>query len=222
MLHGRPVRLYLTFACFLIGLLAVMQLRTQTNLARIQPPSQSDQAQVVSNLVEANSKLGQEISRLENQLAQFGQGSRAEIDALIQEIDQLKILSGEAEASGPGVEVWLSREISVPDMVDLINEVRNSGSEAITINNLRVINRSSVSGDGTSMLIDNQPIHPPFVLQALGDSETIERALERKGGLVSLLSVNYPGLTVRVTKYDKLLLPSYQAQQRMSAAQKAG
>src|SRR3989304_265448 len=146
MLHGRPVRLYLTFACFLIGLLAVMQLRTQTNLARIQPPSQSDQAQVVSNLVEANSKLGQEISRLENQLAQFGQGSRAEIDALIQEIDQLKILSGEAEASGPGVEVWLSREISVPDMVDLINEVRNSGSEAIAINNLRVINRSSVSG----------------------------------------------------------------------------
>ncbi|TAK37131.1 MAG: DUF881 domain-containing protein [Chloroflexota bacterium] len=221
MLRVSKPRLYLTLACFLIGLLAVMTLRTQSNLARMQPPSPSDQAQVISNLVDANSNLEQEISRLDNQLAQFGQGARAQAEALMQELGKLKVLSGEAEATGPGVEVWLGREISVPDMVDLINEMRNAGAEAIAVNDLRIITRSSVSGGGANMLIDNQPISAPFVLRALGDPETIERALERKGGLVSLLRVNYPGLTVRVTKYDKLVLPVYQMEQ-MPTAQKAG
>ena len=220
-LLGGTARMYITVACFLLGLLAVMQLRTQTNLARTQAPSLSDQAEVISNLVESNANLRKEITRLENQVDKFGQGSGAELDALIQELQKLRAVTGESDVSGPGVEVWLSRDISVPDMQDLINELRNAGSESIAINSRRIIGQSSVTGGEDAILIDGHPVKAPFVMHAIGDADTLERAIERKGGLVSLLRVNYPGLTVRVTKYEKLILPPRPQHQEFTFTQRA-
>src|SRR3990172_3900638 len=90
MLRGHPPRLYITAACFLLGLVAALQLRTQTTPARTQAPSLSDQAQVISNLVESSANLRKEVNRLENQVGKFGQGSGAELDALVQELNKLK------------------------------------------------------------------------------------------------------------------------------------
>ena len=89
------------------------------------------------------------------------------------------------------------------------NELRNAGVEAIALDGYRIIVRSVVAREGTDLSIDGNRLLPPYRLQAIGQPDTIEKALLRRGGLVSLLEYAYPGLKITVTKSDSLTLPAH-------------
>jgi uncharacterized protein YlxW (UPF0749 family) len=135
---------------------------------------------------------------------QINGGSK--LEELVNELNQLKIINGLAEASGPGVEVEINEAISLVEMQDMINELRNAGAEVLAINDQRLIVSSVIAADADGIVVDGVKLSRPYVFQALGHPETIERALVRKGGLVALLESNYEGLKIKVTKRDRLIL----------------
>jgi len=202
----------LTILCFVLGLLLMAQFRTQRMTSRsILSASSTDQLAIISSLVENNARLREEMEALEKQLSEYQQATgRAVLGPLVEELNKVKIINGLVEVSGPGVEVSIDGPIGVLDVQDLINELRNVGVEALTINGERLTLYSVVtSTEDGAITVNATQLSRPYILQAIGQPETMETALLRRGGLIATLERNYEGLAVSVVKREKMVLPVY-------------
>ena len=81
------------------------------------------------------------------------------------------------------------------------------------------MSRSVIATDeANSITIDEQPLAPPYYLDAIGEPDTLLHALQRKGGLIALLEARNPALRITVTEHatgnkpDWLKLPKSTAE----------
>jgi uncharacterized protein YlxW (UPF0749 family) len=173
--------------------------------------SSADQLVIISSLVENNARLREEMEALEKQPNEYQQVTgRARLEALVEELNKVRIINGLVEVSGSGVEVSLDGPIGVLDVQDLINELHNAGAEALTINGERLTLYSVIAStqDG-AITINGTQLSRPYILQAIGHPETMETALLRRGGFIAVLQRNYEGLAVSVVRREKMVLPVY-------------
>lgn len=192
-----------------LGLLLVVQLRTQRSVR--QAADGAEWENVVAELIDGNARLRDEIEALEGQLAELQDvnGGGAVLESLVDEVNYLRIANGLVEVSGPGVEVEIVTPVSVPDLQDLINELRNAGAEALAMSGYRIVAWTAIGTDGQDVTVDGQPVQVPYQLKAIGDMHTLEVALTRPGGLVSLLEQAHGAKSIRVSRQEKVTLPVY-------------
>ena len=202
--------LSLAVVCLGLGLLLAAQLRTQ-QVAR-QAARTEDWEFVVADLVDSNARLREEVTVLRGQLAdlQEAEGGGALLQSLVDEVNYLRMVNGRVAVSGPGIEVVINGPISVLDLHDLINELRNAGAEALALNGWRIVAWSAIGTDGQHVTVDGQPVQSPYRLQAIGDPHTLEVALLRPGGLVDLIQQFSEGVSIGTEQVDKLTLPVYE------------
>ncbi len=214
LLTGRPAQVSITVLCFVLGLLVVMQLRTQGRIAKAaQAQSNLDQSRVISDLIDANAKLDRQVDDLDMQLNKYRYApDESNLDTLVADLNRLKIINGLVEVSGPGIAIRVDGEMTATDMQDLVNELRNAGAEAIALNDQRLIVNSVIAADRGGLSANGVRVTSPYVFQAIGQPDVLERAIERKGGLVPILRYNYPSVSITLTKHerDKLTLPMFQ------------
>lgn len=201
------VALLLTAVCMALGALLVVQLRKQQE-SRL-PARSEDWAWVVADLVESNVRLREEIKMLQMQLAELQdvQGGGPVLQSLVDEVNQLRIINGLVEVSGPGIEILIAGPVSVLDLHDLINETRNAGAEALSLNGHRLVAWSAISTDGESVTVDGQAVQAPYRVQAIGDARVLETALVRPGGILGLLAQSRGGISTAVQQKERLTLP---------------
>jgi len=201
------VLLSLAAICLVLGLLLVVQLRTQWGTG--QATDGAEWENVVAELIDGNARLRDEIEALQGQLAdlQDAEGGGAVLESLVDEINHLRIANGLVEVSGPGIEAVIATSVPVPDLYDLLNELRNAGAEALALNGHRIVAWSAIGTDGQHATVDGQPVQVPYQLEAIGDAHTLEVALMRPGGLVSLLQEAHGATTIRVSQREKITLP---------------
>jgi uncharacterized protein YlxW (UPF0749 family) len=211
-MRSHSTQLSLTILCFVLGLLLMAQFRTQRMTSRaLLTASSAEQLAIISSLVENNTRLREEMEALEEQLGEYQQATgRAVLGPLVEELNKVKIINGLVEVSGPGVEISIDGPIGVLDVQDLINELRNVGAEALTINGERLTLYSVVaSTEDGAITVNATQLSRPYILQAVGQPETMETALLRKGGLIATLEHNYEGLAVSLIRREKMVLPVY-------------
>lgn len=209
--HISSAHLLVAITLFVVGLLAVMQLRTQIRtVSAVQTRSTTDQALIMSKLIESNAVLRQTVDKLEAQIARYQTTSEEErLEAMVSDLNRLKIVDGAAEVVGEGVEISIKGKLGASALQDIINELRNSGAEAIALNRQRIVARSIVAGDESSLILDGARLRPPYLLEVVGPAQTMERALERKGGLLQLLRYNDPTLLIQVEMKQQVVIPIY-------------
>ena len=208
-MKSRSAQLSLAIVCLLLGLLLVAQFRTQRMTdSSLLSASSADQLLIISSLVENNARLREEMETLEEQLSEYQQVARRTVlEDLVEELNNVRIINGLVEVSGPGVEVSIDGPIGVLDVQDLINELHNAGAEGLTIHGERLTLYSVIGSpeDGV-MTINGTQFSRPYVLRAIGHPETMETALIRSGGLIATLERNYEGLVVSVIKRERMVL----------------
>jgi len=213
-MKSRLTLLVITLVAFLIGVLAMAQFATQQRInARRATASGVEGALLISNLVEANARLRQEVSELNAQLNNYrGTTSQAQVQAMTDDLNRLKILNGAVEVSGPGVRVTLDGPATVLDLQDLVNELRNAGTEALSLNNRRIVASTVIlpQADG-SIQVDGVATRRPYGFVAIGDAATLETALLRPGGLLTVFSNSREGIRVNVEKQADLIVPAQPA-----------
>lgn len=193
----------------LVGLLIFAQFRSEGTLrSATVGTSTSDRAGLIAGLVDANLRLRDEVSALQTKLADLGQQGDS-LPALVDELNQLKLVNGLLEVTGPGVVVVLDGPLSAVELQDLVNELKNAGAEAIALNGQRLIARSVIISTDTGISVDATPISRPFVLQALGDANTILTAVTRKGGLLVSLQAAHPALQAQADEVAELTIPVF-------------
>ena len=203
-MNSTRAQILIGIVCLLLGVTLVTQFRTQ-RLSREQVPSSAtDQATYISQLYASNVELRQQVSELSEEMAGYDTGSdgKSNLDKLVRDLQNLRMANGEIEATGPGVTVLVNGNLTVFELQDLVNELRNASAEAIAVNGVRVVTRSAILADESGgILIDRQPLARPYRLEAIGDPHTLGPALERKGGLIALLEAGNSDLQIEVNKH---------------------
>lgn len=140
-------------------------------------------------------------------------------DAEIQ-IKKANKMIGVSEVKGPGVIVTLqdskantANVLNISDLLvhdldvlSVINELKNAGAEAISINDQRIISTSAISCEGNVININGEKVGAPFIIKAIGLPESLD-ALSRPGGYLSLLK-GY-GIEVDLKKSNDITIPKY-------------
>lgn len=123
------------------------------------------------------------------------------------EIEENEKLMGVTDVKGEGITINIldgNDLIHQEDLIILIDELKNSGSQAISINDQRIINSTYIFCDGSVILIDGIKIGNPFTIKAIGNSETIYGALTRNKGYVETLEKS--GIDIKIEKNKEITI----------------
>jgi len=94
------------------------------------------------------------------------------------------------------------------DLLMLVNELKNAGAEAISINGERIINTTSITCDGNVILINGNKISSPFEIKAIGSQEALLGAIQRPGGYLEYELEPY-GLVTSIEKQENITIYKY-------------
>lgn len=93
------------------------------------------------------------------------------------------------------------------DLRNIVNELKNAGAEAISINDQRIVTTTAITCIGNVIKINDEKVSSPFVIKAIGYPESLESALNRGGGFLDLL--NEKGIETPIKKLDKVQITKY-------------
>lgn len=212
-----------------LGLLIAAQMQSQPPQA---PTASGDSRQVaaatVQRLEEEQAELKREISQLRSQIAAKQQEiskTKSALAGLTSELERLRLAAGMVAVKGPGVRVVLddSTTKTVPadedpafylvheyHLRDVLNLLWASGAEAISLNNERIVGTSSVYCVGSTILVNNTRMSPPFEIIAIGNAAAMEEALNNPSNLRALKTrVKVYGVQLRIARVKELTVPAY-------------
>jgi uncharacterized protein YlxW (UPF0749 family) len=204
-------RLTIAAVLFILGLLVVVQVRAQAGGSGLAALSTQDLTVLVANLNSRNDQLRTEVAALERNLTVLADGSargETSIGQLRADLARVRIYSGLDPVGGPGVTITVGGAIDGEGVEDLLNELRNSGAEAIAVGDVRVVPGTVVAGSIGSLSVEGVALPAPFEIRAIGSPETLTGSLTRVGGIVAQLATTYPGAMVTVTPVERLELPA--------------
>ncbi|MCZ4497747.1 MAG: hypothetical protein JWQ74_300 [Marmoricola sp.] len=172
---------------------------------------QADLIQALNGLQAASRRNEQDIRDLEGTKASLQDNSEKTAAALQQardELGSLGVLAGTLPATGPGVRITVqvpTSGISLNYLLDGIEELRDAGAEAMEINDaVRVIAQTSFEAATGGVNIDGQVVKAPFVIDAIGDPESLTTALRFPGGFVDDLELDEGKVTIEQEKNIKI------------------
>jgi uncharacterized protein YlxW (UPF0749 family) len=151
-------QLTIALVAFVLGLLVVVQLRTQSSQAAFAGMSSQDLTVLVANLDDRNDQLRAEIATLQRNLEVLQQNADrgdASVDELRADLRRLRLYAGMEPATGPGVSVLVRGPIDGSGVEDLVNELRNAGAEAMAIEDVRLVPGVVAVGATGAVMLDD-------------------------------------------------------------------
>lgn len=140
-------------------------------------------------------------------------------------LESLKKDVGLSEIRGNGLEITLDDSpfalrksvssseaelIQAADIRDVVNVLNAADVDGISVNNQRIIATSPIISVGTTLLVNNSYIAPPFTISAVGDTDVMLQRLLNEKLLSSLYdrSAKYK-LLFKIAKKDLVTVPRY-------------
>ncbi|WP_156373997.1 DUF881 domain-containing protein [Cellulomonas sp. Leaf334] len=181
--------------CAGLGFALVAQVRQsgETDLAGMR---QGDLVRILDETTNRGDALAREAADLARERDDLLSGSdrrQAALDALRRSAETQGILAGRLPAEGPGVIVTLTesdRPIKPFTMLNMLEEMRNAGAEAIQLNDQRITASSAFTGTGGAVVLDGVELSAPYRWIAIGDPDNIAPALQIPGGAMAQVRNN--------------------------------
>ncbi len=167
-----------------VGFAGVTQIRTTEEDSTYSGLRQQDLIDVLNGLAGTTQRTQAEIDRLANEREELLSDStqrEAALERTRREVDALNVLAGLVPVTGPGVRVTIEEEtgpVLVSTFLDVVQELRSVGAEAIQVNGeVRLVAQSSFEPGVGGIVIDGTLVEPPYVIDAIGDANTLAGAM---------------------------------------------
>ena len=139
---------------------------------------------------------------------------------LEEELKKLEQALGRTDVEGEGVIITLSDSkwdvkgalnpssllVHDEDVLSVINELKNAGAEAISINEQRVVPSTGIICGGNVIEINKEKVGAPFEIKAIGLPEQLA-GLERPYGYLEVLKE--AGIQVKLERSNNITIPKY-------------
>ena len=210
-MRNRFAQLSLFGVALLIGLLLVGQLRSQQRPVELRTLSPQELSGLVQSLSLRNRELQAGLAAQREQLSGYQEAEAAGISQLElgeEEVVQVNAFAGLGAVRGRGVIIDVDGFLDWIAVNDLLNELRNSRAEAITIDGIRITGRTvAVPGVESSVVIDGTPIGTRFQVRAIGDPEELYAAITGPGGIKNQLE-QVAAVTLSLREADAIVVPA--------------
>lgn len=136
---------------------------------------------------------------------------------LDEELQRAKNLMGLIDVTGEGVIVTLTDTedalytYTADDLIQLINELKYAGAEAISINDNRIINLTDIATLTNNLIVmngGNVRLSSPYVIKAIGDKTYLLSTLSVKNsGYIDQMKAN--GMKIEVEQKNNIEIKAY-------------
>lgn len=176
-----------------------------------------DLVQLLQSLSVAQSRASDQLAELEqtrDALQLSSQQRRVALEESQDRLEALRLLSGRSSAIGPGVTITIKDPdgtVAAATLLNAVEELRDSGAEAIEINDSARVVAQTWFADGAdpadaTLVVDSRAVSAPYVVDVIGDPDTLVEAVAFPGGLTD--EVEALGGTVTIAKSDELQVES--------------
>jgi uncharacterized protein YlxW (UPF0749 family) len=198
--------------CLLLGVAIATQVRQTNSGDSLDTARPADLLVLLDSLRQREATLNTEVAELQSTLTALqasGSSDQAAIQNAQARLAALSILIGTVGATGPGVTVRIEDPgpgVAPQAMLDVLDELRAAGAEAIQIGDGQQVVRAGVDtwivGAPGTLTVDGKTLMPPYSVLAIGDPPTLAAAMNIPGGAVD--SVKRVGGTMSVQQGDKV------------------
>ncbi len=210
-----------TIVCFALALVMSMQFKivNETDITSIENMREAELRTELANWkskYEDTNQKYEEVAKKIEEYKQNKQSNEKTEDLFDDELSQVNLLLGKTDVQGEGIEVTLREtdneeiaRINADDLLVIVNALKMSGAEAISINDQRIMNMTDIVDiNGSFIKINSQRILAPYIIKAIGNQSYLESALVGNGGHVD--EMKKIGQDVSINKSNKVKILKYE------------
>lgn len=221
--------IYITAACVLIGLAVSLQWQAKSTTAPITRESTREQVSAsVQRLEDEQNDLKEQIGSLRAEIASFQADlskRKVTLSGISDELERQKMAAGFVPVKGKGLKVTLndSSETAIAegedpekyliheyDLRDVVNSLWAAGAEAVSVNQERIVGVTSIYCVGSTIMVNDTRMSPPYEIRAIGDPSSLLAAVEGSEELAQLRArAGSYKLGFEIEEAGEVVLPAY-------------
>lgn len=239
-MNKKNISILLGIACVILTFAITVQIRTiSSKVSGLNPSYVNDELR--DEVLKSKESYEEKYKELEKaQLTlEKNRTSAAENDTNSrekeEELKKSEAILGLTEVTGKGIEITINDSqtknyttikpdedissflVHIEDLQDIINELRNAGAEAISINDQRIVASSTLECVGNVTRINGERAGVPFKIKAIGNQEQLYGAIHRPGGPEDLyknklgleFKLEKPATNLTIVKYSGTMKAKY-------------
>lgn len=204
--------------CLILSIVVTIQLRvTSTSGSKSSMQRRTDKLKdQIFSLNDQNSKMQLELQQSTEKLDKARTRASQNDENNLEKsnlISRYNTFLGNTDVYGSGVIVTYNPKKG-DDVFDtaqilrsIVNELKNVGVEAISINRHRVVPTTAIESVKNKIEVNGSQINSPYIIIAIGDSSMIENSIGRPGGIVDV--INASGSSIKVEQMEKIEINKY-------------
>ena len=210
----------MSIVCFVLVMVMFMQFKivNETDITSIENMRETELRTELANwktkYEETNQKYEETKSKIE-EYKQTKQSNEETGKVVDKELEQVNMSLGKTDLEGQGVEIIIREtnneevsKITADDLIVIVNALRLSGAEPISINDERILNMTDIVDINESYIkVNGQRVLAPYVIKAIGDQAYLESGLIGNGGYVD--EMKKIGQDVSINKANKVKINKY-------------
>ncbi len=217
--------------CFLVAFTVTVQIRTVNvnNADILRLKKENELRDEINQWKDAYNNLSSKNAELNKKIDEYRKASLESNDGgelIKKELDEANIVAGLIAVKGKGIRINIDVEkvldeiainaghydssvslIQDYDIMAIINELVMYGAEAISVNGQRITNLTSIRSVGPIIRINGVNTSAPFIIEAIGDPDTLKDSIALKDGKVDEL--RNLKIDISITE-EELELPGYE------------
>lgn len=220
-MKNNEATIFVFIASIIVGLLIAMNIgfKGKNNLLDVKQydAAYNERTKLYSEL----NNLKEEYYNINEKLKKYDSGyaKTDEVKAQIkEEVSNNNLILGKSDVEGPGVKITLddadynpegdSRQfIHDSDIVQVLNDLRNAGAEAISVNGERIIYNNYGLCAGSNIDLNGIKIVTPFYISAIGNADVLYNYLTLEQTHITTLKGRE--VKVNVAKMDDIKILAY-------------
>ncbi len=205
----------LTLVCVILGVMLSWQyesVKSNNERASLENKRLEELKDLLIAEKNNNQRLRNNLEELQKRVDEFEEAMRRDdrdekINTLTSQLERYRLLAGLKDVKGPGLIITVDdgeSYVQDTDLLTLVNELKASEAQAISINEERIVAMSEIRLAGKYIMINGRQMLPPFVVKAIADPDKLENSLRMMNGVVDYLKGW--GLKVTIERADNIVI----------------
>jgi len=206
----------LTAVCLVMGIIVAWQYRSvKMNQVLAQYEKKNVSEIIEELLVEKNNNenLKQRLQELQREVDTFKSGEmdvKENIEALEKQVLAARMKAGLETVKGAGLIITIEagglKTVEDRHIEELINELKASDVQAISVNDERIVAMSEIRKAGDYIMVNGNQLVPPYTIKAIGNADNMERSLKLLGGVLEKFQIYEFKTTIK--KEENVVIPA--------------
>ncbi len=210
------VSITVLFMCIILTCVIFMQFKTawQTNLTDIKNMNEDELKSEILLWQNRYNEIDQKLKNRNQTIDEYEsilQNNDETAKVIDKELHELEKLIGITDVEGNGVVITLEdnedRSVTAGALLNLVNELKYAGGEAISINGIRIVNMTDIVDVNYIVQIEGQKLSSPYIIKCIGEQNFLSSTLNSKDGYIQTYTDS--GINVKMELQNNIKIDKY-------------